>query len=334
MLMEFSELKEIINNKPNVFIVTHKNPDGDAMGSSLGLYNYLLKKGANVTVVAPTEYPFFLNWIAGNDEVKVWGKNTSYINKSAQEADLLFCLDFNALHRIDEVGEIVSKANGKKIMIDHHQQPDGFADYMISDTSACSTAEMIYEFIENLGDKDFIDGDIGEALYCGIMTDTGSFKFPATTSKTHRIAANLMDKGIDHNMVHRRIYDSNTPGRLKLLGHCLSNIEVLSEQNAAYVQISKKDHINFNIKKGDTEGIVNYGLSMSAVKCSAFFREDMGIVKISFRSKDDFDVNRFAREYFNGGGHINAAGGISKVSLENTIAKFKKSLIEFSAKNA
>ena len=187
--MEFSELKEIINNKPNVFIVTHKNPDGDAMGSSLGLYNYLLKKGANVTVVAPTEYPFFLNWIAGNDEVKVWGKNTSYINKSAQEADLLFCLDFNALHRIDEVGEIVSKANGKKIMIDHHQQPDGFADYMISDTSACSTAEMIYEFIENLGDKDLIDGDIGEALYCGIMTDTGSFKFPATTSKTHMIAA-------------------------------------------------------------------------------------------------------------------------------------------------
>lgn len=334
MRMEFSELKEIINNKPNVFIVTHKNPDGDAMGSSLGLYNYLLKKGANVTVVAPTEYPFFLNWIAGNDEVKVWGENTNYINKSAKEADLLFCLDFNALHRIDEVGEIVSKANGKKIMIDHHQQPDGFADYMISDTSACSTAELIYEFIENLGDKSLIDSDIGEALYCGIMTDTGSFKFPATTSKTHRIAADLMDKGIDHTMVHRRIYDSNTPARLKLLGHCLSNMEVLSEQNAAYIQISKKDHINFNIKKGDTEGIVNYGLSMSSIKCSAFFREDMGIVKISFRSKDDFDVNRFARKYFNGGGHVNAAGGISKVSLESTIKKFKKSLIEFSDKNA
>ena len=317
----------------NVFIVTHKNPDGDAMGSSLGLYNYLLKKEAKVTVVAPTEYPFFLNWIAGNDEVKVWGKNNTSIIKSAEEADLIFCLDFNALHRIDEVGELVSKAKAKKVMIDHHQQPDDFADYMISDTSACSTAEMVYEFIENLGDKDLVDGDIGEALYCGIMTDTGSFKFPATTSKTHRIAADLMDKGINHTMVHRRIYDSNTPSRLKLLGHCLLNMEVLSEYSAAYIQISKKDHANFNIKKGDTEGVVNYGLSIAAVKCSAFFREDKGLVKISFRSKDDFDVNKFARKYFNGGGHINAAGGMSKGSLEDTITKFKKSLIEYTSEN-
>ena len=332
--MEFSDVKEIINNKPNVFIVTHKNPDGDAMGSSLGLYNYLLKKEAKVNVIAPTEYPFFLNWIAGNDEVKVWGKDNVIINKLAEEADLLFCLDFNALHRIDEVGKIVSNAKGKVVMIDHHQQPDDFADYMISDTSSCSTAEMVYEFIENLGDKDIIDGDIGEALYCGIMTDTGSFKFPSTTSKTHRIVANLMDRGIDHNMVHRRIYDSNTPSRLKLLGHCLLNMEVLTEQSAAYVKISKKDHANFNIKKGDTEGIVNYGLSIESVKCSAFFREDKDIVKISFRSKDDFDVNKFARKYFNGGGHINAAGGISKISLKETIIKFKKSLTEFSTIDA
>jgi phosphoesterase RecJ-like protein len=331
--MEFSAVKELINNQPNVFIVTHKNPDGDAMGSSLGLYNYLLKKGAKITVVAPTEYPFFLNWIEGNDDVKVWGKDNELIINAAKSADLLFCLDFNALHRIDEVGELVLKASGKKIMIDHHQQPDDFADHMISDTSACSTAEMVYEFIENLGDKDLVDGAIGEALYCGIMTDTGSFKFPLTTSKTHRIVADLMDKGIDHTLVHRRVYDSNTPSRLKLLGYCLLNMEVMSDQNAAYIQISKKDHATFNIKKGDTEGIVNYGLSMADVKCSAFFREDKGLVKISFRSKDDFDVNKFARKYFNGGGHINAAGGMSKGTLAETITIFKQSLIEFNSKN-
>lgn len=327
--MDFLEVKEIINNQPKVFIVTHKNPDGDAMGSSLGLYNYLLKKGASVTVIAPTDYPVFLEWITGNDKVKVWGKDNLEIIAAAEEADLLFCLDFNALHRIDEVGDLVSKAKGKKVMIDHHQQPDDFADYMISDTNACSTAEMVYEFINQLGDADLVDREIGEALYCGIMTDTGSFRFPSTTSKTHRIAADLLDRGVDNSMVHRRIYDSNTPARLKLMGHCLLNIEILEEQNAAYIQISKKDHARLKIKKGDTEGIVNYGLSMSNINCSAFFREDKDIVKISFRSKDDFDVNEFARKYFNGGGHINAAGGMSHDSLEDTIVMFKKSLTEF-----
>lgn len=327
--MELKNLKEILSNQPKVFIVTHKNPDGDAMGSSLGLAGCLLKQGSDVTVVAPTEYPAFLNWIDGNNSVKIWGKNNSEIEKAAEEADVIFCLDFNALHRIDEVGELVRKSSALKVMIDHHQQPDDFADITLSDTSACSTAEMVYEFIEALGCTELIDQNIGEALYCGIMTDTGSFRFPSTTAKTHRITADLMERGVNHTLVQRRIYDSNTKSRLKLLGHCLANMEVMDELGVSFFKITKKDHVHFNIKKGDTEGIVNYGLSIENINCSVFFREDVGMVKISFRSKDDFDVNQFARKYFNGGGHVNAAGGMSKDSLDVTIERFKKSIQEY-----
>ncbi len=324
--MEFQELKSILNNKSNVFIVTHKSPDGDAMGSSLGLAGVLKKKGCNVSVVAPTDYPAFLRWIKDNEEVLVWGEHNAEIKRAAESADVLFCLDFNALHRIDEVGELVAKANGKKVMIDHHQQPDDFADLMISDTSASSTAEMVYEFIEKLGDDNLVDGDIGEALYCGIMTDTGSFRFPATTSRTHIVAGKIIDRGADHSMVHRRIYDSNSQRRLKLLGYCLMNMEVLEDAKTTIFKISKEDHKTFNIQKGDTEGIVNYGLSMPNIQCSAFFREDKDIVKISFRSKDDYNVNDFARKHFNGGGHVNAAGGMSNDSLDEAINKFKNAI--------
>ncbi|MBI35138.1 MAG: DHH family phosphoesterase [Flavobacteriales bacterium] len=325
--MEFRELQSILNNKARVVIVTHKNPDGDAMGSSLGLAGVLKKKGCEVKVIAPTEYPTFLNWIKGNEDVLIWGNHNTLIKKNISQAELIFCLDFNALHRIDEVGDLVFDAEGKKVMIDHHQQPDDFVDYMISNTSASSTAEMVYEFVESMGDEDLIDGDIGEALYCGVMTDTGSFRFPSTTQKTHKIISQIIAKGADHSMVHRRIYDSNTQRRLKLLGYCLMNMEVLDKHKVAILKISKEDHKTFNIQKGDTEGVVNYGLSMSHVKCSVFFREDDGIVKISFRSKDNYDVNEFARKHFNGGGHINAAGGMSKNSLEETVQKFKKIIL-------
>ncbi len=326
--MELNELKSILNNQPKVFIVTHKSPDGDAMGSSLGLAGVLKKKGCEVTVVAPTEYPKFLTWIKGNEEVLVWGEDNEAIKKSAAEADVLFCLDFNALHRIDEVGELVNKASGKKVMIDHHQQPDDFADLMISDTSASSTAEMVYEFVESIGEADLVDGDIGESLYCGIMTDTGSFRFPSTTTRTHHVAGEIIAKGANHAMVHRRIYDSNTQRRLKVLGHCLTKMEVLDGLKTTIFKLSKEDHANLNIQKGDTEGIVNYGLSMPHIQCSVFFREDKDIVKISFRSKDDYNVNEFARKHFNGGGHVNAAGGMSTESLEDTVAKFKKIIKE------
>lgn len=327
--MLFSELKKILSQKPKVFIVTHKSPDGDAMGSSLGLANFLIAKNCAVTVVAPTEYPEFLFWIKGNDKVKIWGKDNDLIESAAAEANVIFCLDFNALHRIDEVGQLVANSSAKKVMIDHHQQPGDFADLTISDTSACSTAEMIYEFIEDLGETNLIDQAVAEALYCGIMTDTGSFRFPSTSAKTHQITAKLIDTGMDHSLIHRRIYDSNSRSRLTLIGHCLLNMECMDDLGVAIIKLSKEDHKKFNIKKGDSEGIVNYGLSMTHIKCSVFLREDRGIVKMSFRSKDDFDVNQFAREYFNGGGHINAAGGMSKKTLEEAVVDFKNNIKTF-----
>lgn len=322
--MNLSEVRDILQDNPKVFIVTHKSPDGDAMGSSLGLAGVLKSIGCPTTVVAPTIYPDFLKWMYGNDEVKVWGEDNGEIVKAAEEADLLFCLDFNALHRIDEVGDLVAKASGKTIMIDHHREPEDFADLMISDIAASSTAEMVYLFVEELGLKKKITPEIGAALYCGIMTDTGSFRFPSTTAVTHRVAGELIDLGTDHSIVHRTIYDSNTEQRLRVIGHCLSTMEVLHEDQTAIIKVSIEDHKRLNIQKGDTEGIVNYGLSMAHIKCSAFFREDKDIIKISFRSKDDYDVNKLAREHFNGGGHFNAAGGMSELGLEETIAKFKE----------
>lgn len=321
--MNLSEVKEILSNQPKVFIVTHKSPDGDAMGSSLGLAGVLKAINCKVTVVAPTIYANFLKWIEGDEEVRVWGEHNEEIKKAAEEADLLFCLDFNALHRIDEVGDLVAKSNGKVIMIDHHREPEDFADLTISDITASSTAEMVYLFIEELGLTDKITPSLGAALYCGIMTDTGSFRFPSTTAVTHRVAGDIIKLGTDHALVHRTIYDSNSETRLRVLGHCLSTMEVLNEEGICIIKISKEDHKKYNIQKGDTEGIVNFGLSMAHVKCSAFFREDKDIVKISFRSKDDYDVNKLARENFNGGGHFNAAGGMSELTLEETIKRFK-----------
>lgn len=326
--MTLNELKEVLKTNPHIFIVTHKSPDGDAMGSSLGLSGALKSAGCTVDVVAPTEYSSFLAWMKGNEDVLVWGEHNEGIKYSVNKADLIFCLDFNALHRIDEVGDLVAAAKGKKVMIDHHQQPDNFADLTISNTGASSTAEMVYTFLEEIGLDHHIDADLGEALYCGIMTDTGSFRFPSTTQTTHDVAGKIIAKGANHAMVHRRIYDSNTETRLRVIGHCLSTMEVVPEHNVTIIKLSKQEYLDFNIQKGDTEGIVNYGLSMPEIKCSVFFKEDKGIIKISFRSKDDIDVNAFARKYFSGGGHVNAAGGMSNKSLKEAIEEFKSHLHE------
>ena len=275
----------------------------------------------------PSDAPDFLNWLEGTSDVLVWGKNNEEIEQSLNLSDLVFCLDFNALHRIDEMEDVVGNSSAKKILIDHHLDPSDFADYMISDTSASSTCELVYEFICNLGLKNKIDQGVAEALYCGIMTDTGSFRFPSTTSKTHRFVADLIELGADKNKIHQLIYDSNTLTRLQVVGHCLNNIEIIDDKYALFtlpLDVYKK----LNIQKGDTEGVVNYGLSLKTVVLSAFFKEDEGIVKISFRSKNDFDVNVFARKYFNGGGHKNAAGGMSNDSLETTVQRFKTALGE------
>jgi phosphoesterase RecJ-like protein len=317
------EFLKKLKEASSIVITTHKSPDGDAIGSSLALYNMLTKKGFNATVIVPDQFPDFISWMTSADEIIVQETNEELAKSKVDSADIIFCLDFNALHRIDTLGDWVGEKEAYKVMIDHHQSPDDFANWTISDTSKSSTCEMMYDFFVLLNWQDEIDAQIGECIYCGIMTDTGSFRFPSTTSATHEIIADLIKKGVDNSSVHQKVNDSNTISRIQVLGRCLNNMEYLESSKTTIFAVSLKDFEELNVKKGDTEGIVNYGLSIGDVLVSAMFKEDYDKVKISFRSKGEFDVNLFARKYFNGGGHKNAAGGMSEESLKDTIEKFK-----------
>jgi bifunctional oligoribonuclease and PAP phosphatase NrnA len=324
---EVKKVKTLLSKPRNIVIVTHWSPDGDAIGSSLGLYNFLIKSKHKVTVITPNDYPKFLNWMKGNNKVINFQKNAASGKKAVDKAELIFCLDFNVLKRIDLLGEEVDKSKAIKFLIDHHPQPSDFADYMLHSVAACSTCELIYDFIALLGQKKFIDKDIANCLYTGIMTDTGSFRFPSTTSKTHRILADLIDSGAENAEVHNRIYDDNTESKLKLLGYCLcEKLTVLKELKTAFFYLSQKELDKFNYQKGDTEGVVNYALSIEGIRFAAFFVERDGVIKTSFRSKGSFDVNKFARAHFSGGGHVNAAGGMSELPMNKTLEKFKKVL--------
>lgn len=328
---EIAELKELLSTPKNVVIVPHKNPDGDAMGSTLALWHYLIQNKHKAVVIAPNDYPLFLKWLPGESEVLNFETHNTQAISLISEADLIFTLDFNALHRTDTMEPILNQANGIKVMIDHHQQPDNYATYMYSDVNMCSTSEMVYHFIEQLGDLETITPEIGTAIYTGIMTDTASFRFPLTTSTTHRVVAHLMDIGINHFQIHNQVYDNNSYEKLQLLGCALSNLKLNTNLKTAYISLSSTELDKHDFKKGDTEGIVNYGLSIKGVKLAAIFIEHKidGIIKISFRSKGEFDVNQFARTHFNGGGHKNAAGGRSESSLKNTISKFEALLIKY-----
>ncbi len=321
---DIAQLKTILSSPKKIVIVPHKNPDGDAMGSSLGLCHYLTAKGHEVVVIAPNDYPQFLKWMPGNEEVMIY----EYLNGAAlrkiNESDLIFTLDFNELSRTGEMQEPLRSSNKTMVMIDHHQQPDSHARFMYSDPSICSTCQMIYHFLEMMGDTDAITPEIASCLYAGIMTDTGSFRFASTTSTTHRVIADLIDKGAQNSDIHINIYDNQSYSRLQLLGQALNNLQVIPELSTAYITLSQDELDRYNFKKGDTEGVVNYGLSVEGVKFALIFIEHRqeGIVKISLRSKFGFDVNKFARKHFNGGGHINAAGGRSEKSLEQTVEEF------------
>ena len=328
---DISEIKQLLTEPKKIVIVPHKNPDGDAMGSSLGLYHYLKSLNHDVVVITPNDYPIFLKWIPGDKSVVIFENNKNKSEKLIEHAELIFTLDFNALHRTGEMEKPLSNSKAIKILIDHHQQPDNYAKYVYSDVSICATSQMIYHFIEMLEDTDAITKKIATCLYVGIMTDTGSFKFPSTTSTTHRVIAELIDKGADNSTIHNNVYDTNSYNKLQLLGCALSNLKVLEDYQTAYISLSENELFKYDFKKGDTEGVVNYGLSIEGVQFAVIFieRKLEGIVKISLRSKGKFDVNKFSREHFNGGGHINAAGGRSLDSLEDTIAYFKSILHKY-----
>ncbi|AZJ36454.1 DHH family phosphoesterase [Tenacibaculum singaporense] len=328
ILKHFTELQEFLSEPRNVVIIGHRNPDGDAIGSTLGLKHYLDKKGHKTQVLMPNEYPDFLHWIPGSKTVKRFDRQNSQSVKALRKSDIVFLLDFNALHRVgNDMQNTLEQYENDFALIDHHQQPDDFM-YMYSDTSMSSTCQMVYNFIEMMGDVELIDKDIATCLYTGIMTDTGSFRFRSTTSTTHRIIADLIDKGAENDRIHSNVHDANSYNRLLLLGQALSNMKVLPEYKTAFITLTEEEKKKFNYEKGDTEGVVNYALSLKGIVFAAIFIEDeeQGIVKISFRSKGKFSVNQFARNYFNGGGHDNAAGGRSDDSLENTIERFKSLL--------
>lgn len=324
-------VKVLLDQPQKIVIIPHKNPDGDAMGSCLGLFNFLRSIGIQSSVVSPNDYPKFLKWLPGDNEVLNFERENSQAKRKLEEATLIFTLDFNHLSRAGQLETLLSRSEADFIMIDHHQQPDSYAKVTYSDVTMSSTCEMVYNFIEAMGGTNTIDSAIATCLYTGIMTDTGSFKFRSTTGRTHRIVADLIDKGANNTEIHQNVFDTNSVGRLQLLGTALSNMVILKEYRTAYITLSQDELDGHDFKKGDTEGFVNYGLTLENIVFSVIFIENReeGIIKISFRSVGDFSVNEFAREHFNGGGHTNAAGGRSEDTIENTVQRFVSLLTDY-----
>ena len=315
----------ILNQPFKAVITAHQKPDGDAMGSTLGLYHFLKQLGHDVTVISPTNWAPFLDWMPGVDQVIDFEANKNEASEIVAAADYVFCLDFNILHRTKHLEPIIRDSKALKILIDHHQQPDipSFA-YGISDVKMSSTCEMVYDFIVQSGHSNLINLDIATCLYTGLMTDTGSFRFPSTTASVHKIVAHLKELGLQHAKIHENIYDNSTEGRLKFMGNAfLNRMTVLPEFKTAIMAIPKTDIYKFELKTGDTEGLVNYLLSIEGIKFAAIVIDREEERKWSFRSKGNFDVNIFARTHFEGGGHANAAGGRSSKSVDETLNDFK-----------
>lgn len=325
------ELKQLLTVPQNVAILSHRNPDGDAIGSSLGLAHYLEQYGHTVHILFPSEYPLEFETLPSANEILIWDLQPEECKNVLSRKTVFFLLDFNSLARIDKMGEAVQQLPGTRIMIDHHLYPEPVADYIFSEPTASSTCELVYRFIVAFGDSQKINPTVGECLYTGMVTDTGSFKH-ATNPTLFRIAAELVERGVDDTAVQDRIFNSLAEKNLRLLGHCLANrMEVLPEFRTALIWLSRKDYEDFNIQRGDTEGIVNYLLMMKDVRMAAFIHNQRSIVKLSLRSKGDLDVQEICRKHFNGGGHKNAAGAYSHDSLKATIQKFKDLLPTYQA---
>ncbi|UBB89506.1 bifunctional oligoribonuclease/PAP phosphatase NrnA [Candidatus Kaistella beijingensis] len=325
---EILDINQLLKPENKIAIITHYNPDGDAIGSSLGLKHFLKQKGLQADVIVPNDFPKFLKWMPEAKKIIIADYKRKQAGEAIYNADVIFILDFNASHRSGNlVGPWIEKARATKILIDHHQQPEDF-DFVYSDTTIPATSQMVYHFIEALDEEKLVNQDIADCLYTGIMTDTGGFRFRSTSATTHRIIANLIEKGADPAMITSNTWDTNTVSRLHLLSLILSRIEVVKDGKVAILWLKRDELKEFGFQKGDTEGFVNYGLSIMGTQVSAFFMEDLyeDFIKISFRSKEDVDVNQFSRKYFNGGGHINAAGGKYFKSIEDTIEDFKEKI--------
>ena len=329
-MKDIQALRDFLSTSKKIVITTHANPDADALGSSLGLYHYLKKEGHDAHTVVPNSYPGFLEWMPENGKVINFEENEESASHLINDCDLLFCLDFSGFNRIKRMSEIAAKTSAKIGLVDHHLNPEIKPDFNFWNDKAAATAELIFDLISELSGKEAINEEIAECLYAGIMTDTGSFKHPSTSSKIHRIVAVLIDRGADVNKVSRLIYDTNSLNRLRFLGHALAEkLEVNKQYQLAHFVIKEEDFKKFDLKQGDTEGLVNYALSIKGIVIAAIIIERENEIKLSFRSVGDYAVNAFAEKYFNGGGHKNAAGGSSDESIEIT----EKTFIDLIKKN-
>jgi len=317
-------LYQLMRQPSRVVIVTHKNPDGDALGSTLALAGVLQKLLHSVTVVLPNDFPPIFNFLPGVDKAIIGEMNPAEAMTAFEKADIIFCLDFNSLDRIDRFGLDVMASNAVKILIDHHIDPEPFADHIFSNTEASSTAEMVYDFLVANSLEKYIDIQIAEAIYTGILMDTGSFRY-ATNPHVFEIAAALKRLGMDDYMLQIRLFNSMTEKQLKLLGHCLANrMELMGEYQTGIIWLDKDDYKNWSIGRGDTEGIVNYILMVRNMKMAVFVSEQQNVTKLSFRSKGNINVQEICHTYFNGGGHRNASGGQLKASVQETLLKVKE----------
>ncbi len=326
--------KAFISRPRKAVIITHFKPDADALGSSLGLAGFLKKKGHKVQVITPSDYPGFLAWMPGNEDVLALSKESNDLEKKAAEliakANVIFCLDFSGLARINQLGDMVKKSKAKKVLIDHHLDPEKFADFIQWNELSASTSGLVFELIKELDEESQVDEGIANCLYAGLMTDTGGFRHNNTTQKEFLMASELVGMGANPSEVARLIYDNSTVERLRMTGYVLSEkLHVLPEYRTAYMTISSAELKKFGSQTGDTEGLVNYGLSISGIRLAVLMYDRKEEIKLSFRSIGNFSVNEFARKHFEGGGHKNASGGSSRLSLEQTLKKFLALLPEY-----
>lgn len=318
-----TELSNLFSNSENILLICHINPDGDAIGSQLALYHYLRSKGKNVSMMAPNNIQDFLKWMKGASMIDIYTNARRRCRKTINEADLIVMLDFNQKSRLGEAEKDVISATARKVIIDHHLNPDDFANLTLTDASMCATAELVYEIITHLEGKPFVNMSYAESIYVGIVTDTGNFEHGTYTGKTMRIVSDFIDAGIEKNKILDLIYNNFSVERMRLLGFALNErMFIIKEYKTAYIYLSKKDLDDYSHIKGDTEGFVNLPLSIKGIVFSVLFIEKDNFVKISLRSKGDFPSHKFASRYFNGGGHLNAAGGEYPATLEQTIDYF------------
>lgn len=315
-----------------IVIVSHVSPDGDAIGSSLGLYHFLNSLEKTVNVIVPNQFPDFLRWMPGAKDVVIYDRYKEFADKLIQEADVICCLDFNVLSRIDTMEEAVKNAPGRKMMIDHHLYPGDFCRITISHPEISSTSELVFRLICRLGNYNDITREGAECIYTGMMTDTGGFTYNSNNREIYYIISELLSKGIDKDEIYRNVFNTHSEGRLRLMGYVLyEKMEVFRNFNAALIWLTKNEQRKFQYRKGDTEGFVNIPLSMEGIRFSCFLREDTekNMIKVSLRSVGTFPCNQLASEFFNGGGHLNASGGEFYGTMDEAIELFKRALIKF-----